>query len=208
MWELKSLIGQIQGMPQLCSRFLATYGEGTNELQVGCNRATALGPIFDCLGQEWGVPGKGPAGLIGESCKSSRGGVASLLGPLESPMLGRAEWQDAGDRRRWGSERLCGWHVHSMKLSWHLPIPPLSARAQNQECQLHSRGHLCRIFRSGRGIPGPWQRLGDCSGAANRVTTPGITSLIGSSSSHTPSHRGQVYVRIRDGSNVGRHCST
>lgn len=55
-----------------------------------------------------------------------------------------------------------------------------------------SRGHLCQILRSGRGIPGLWQQLGDCSGAKDRVFRPGITSLIRSSSSHSPSHGGQV----------------
>lgn len=61
--------------------------------------------------------------------------MASLLGLEESGMQGRPEWEDTGDRRRRGSERL--WVAcPSMKLSWHLPTPPLSASTQYQEHQL------------------------------------------------------------------------
>lgn len=73
----------------------------------------------------------GVLGLVNGACRASQGGK----------ML-----------------RLRGWHVHSMKLSWHRPASP-QPQGSLPGAPALSR-HLCQILPSGRGILGPCGRLG------------------------------------------------
>lgn len=156
-----------------------------------CNSATALGTQAGLSSSGKEVPKEGIClgSLVKAACG---GGAASWRGLEESRMQGRPEPGKHRRQQEVAVRKLCGWHVEAMKLSWHLPTSLLSARGLLAGVPA-SGGHLCQVLRSGRGMPGLRQGLGDGSGTTGRLCSPRESlsvSLSGSSCVSRPSPRG------------------
>ena len=161
-------------------------------------QGTALDLDSTVKGRNGDTQKGGCKGLAGE-CRTSgqRGQGAGAAGTPKAEQSGVTR---LGQQEEVGSERLCGRHARSMKLSWHLPTPPLSARAHDQGYQLREglsaksstqegafQGHAAsgRLFRAHRQGNQTWDNI----------------------THQLSSHHRQVYVQLRDGSNSGCHRS-